>query len=74
MGAGGPNKQGGLENYSRLNWQGGRKFMVAVQQPHKHKTSRLVSLEGNTFQNFAANISFIIWVTQQRYQVSAGFF
>ena len=48
--------------------------MVAVQQPHKYKTSRLVLLEGNTFQNVAAYISFIIWVTQQKYQVSAGFF
>ena len=43
-------------------WQRGRKFMVAVQQPHIYKTPRLVSLEGSTFQKFATYISFIIWV------------
>ena len=47
--------------------------MVAVQQPHKYKTPRLVSLEGNTFQNFATYISFIIWVTQQKYQFFCRF-
>ena len=60
MGDGGPNKQGGLKNYLRLNKQGGWRFMVAVQQPHKYKTPRLVPQEGNTFQNFATYISFII--------------
>ena len=51
-GAGGSNKQGGGKLH-KIKWAGGRKFMVAVQQPHKYKTPRLVSLEGNTFQNFA---------------------
>ena len=33
--------------------------MVAVQQPHKYTTPRLVPQKGNTFQNFATYMSFI---------------
>ena len=50
----------GVGRLLKIKYAGGWRFMVAVQQPHKYKTPRLVPQEGNTFQNFATYISFII--------------
>ena len=54
------------------NKREGRKFGLAEQHLAQIQKPRLRPLPANTFRNLATCISFIIWVTQQKYQLFAG--